>query len=470
MSKRLAWILTVLFVGLPTVVFAAGRPEEVEVVIHRMSEWIELARPTDPCPGRVTAMSALHLCRAVDPETGEPYNEGGCDPTKLRRAFRLEKAEYLLGEPILVELRIGLDGPGEWDEPTGGNYRARGRDDNFLFVMRRDDGTWVRDPYAPIWMYMGGFCGGYTVTQSKPGSQWLAVQEWCAIDRPGRYDLFCFHCAHDWRTIGWHTAMWAALPDEVREGHVLNADGDLVDAATGKASDRYTLERRWVSIDKGRDGVRRRTPLYDDLPEAALEQIPELWGAEETADFAHFQITIREGTDAERRAMIEYWAKEASGPTDDALDWPERTAAAWNAIVSAQQDDFLPLLAEWIDADPDRTWGIADGLAMRPSAASTALLLTCDPNRAIGGLYYLRDDKLADVIPHVIEWLTHDEPEVRRLSEHYLRKWTGQSFGHTWDDSDPAHPTLEESKAMQPAWREWWTEHEEGFSPVPRRH
>ena len=55
-----------------------------------------------------------------------------------------------------MEFRIELDGKGEWREPVGGNYRARGRDDNFFFLMRHEDGTWVRDPYAPIDFSMGG--------------------------------------------------------------------------------------------------------------------------------------------------------------------------------------------------------------------------------------------------------------------------------------------------------------------------
>jgi hypothetical protein len=121
-------------------------PEEILVDLHIRAEWLPLS-PSSDTPG--TTRSALRTLRAIDPESEESYDRSKdvfrCNPTDLRRAFLLEKEEFLLGEPLLVEFRITLDGPGEWREPVGGNYRARGRDDNFLFLMRHEDGTWVRD-------------------------------------------------------------------------------------------------------------------------------------------------------------------------------------------------------------------------------------------------------------------------------------------------------------------------------------
>ncbi len=449
-----------------------AKPEQVQVDVHTRAEWLVLPAPADSCPGRVKAMSALRILRAVDPVTHKAYDESndalGCDPENLRRAFLLEKTEFLLGEPILIEFRIELDGPGEWTEPIGGNNRARGRDDNFLFLMRQEDGTWVGDPYAPIMHSFGGLGSAFGATQGEPGSYWLAVQRWCAIKRPGTYDLFCFQWAHDWRPIGRRAAVAAALPDELRGECVLDADGRFVDAATGQPSERYRLSMRGVRV--GGQGAKMwsRTPFYDGLPVGALKQVPKLWNAKQTADFAHFRIVITPATAAERRAMIEHWTQVASSPREGRWYWLNKAVAARQAIQFAQQDDFLPLIAEWIRFDRDTDGNNFTGLAMRPSAEATALLLKSDPRAARNGMYYLRDEKVADVIPHLIDWLVHEHVEVRRQAEWYLRKWTGQAFGHTWEGTDRQRPTLEEGKAMQPAWREWWATNKAGFVPVER--
>jgi hypothetical protein len=448
---------------------AEDKPEEVQVDVHSVAEWVALpVRDLDAVAGRAVALSAVRILRAIDPETKAPYDasneELGCDPTALRREFRLEKAEFLLGEPILVELRVEMEGEGEWREEFGGCYRARGRDDNFLFLMRHEDGTWVGDPYAPIMMYMDGLASHFTVKEREPHSSWLAVQRWCAIERPGKYDLYCFHRAQGLDVIGRRAALLAGMPAEVMKDHRLDEDAVLVDSATGELSTRYTVSTRIVEVGEG--GRWAKTPFWSELPLGVTGYAREAnaWGVEETSDFAHFKIVVRDGTPEERRAMVERCSEQAADARDDQTGYGKAPAAR-QAIQFAMQDDLLPLIADWIKFDRDTDHNNFAGLAMRPSKASTALLLKCGAKDAVGGMYWLRKEKVADVIARLIEWLADDDVEARHMAEWYLRKWTGEAFGHSWEGEDREHPTLEEGQAMQAAWRAWWDENKADFKP-----
>jgi hypothetical protein len=97
-------------------------------------EWFPLPQvPNNP------TRAAISIWREIDIHSRKPVNrleQLSCKIEDIRTSFHLEKTEFLLGEPILVEYRLALQGPGEWKLLYGGNYRARGRDDNFLFLMR----------------------------------------------------------------------------------------------------------------------------------------------------------------------------------------------------------------------------------------------------------------------------------------------------------------------------------------------
>ena len=57
--------------------------------------------------------SAIEIRRAINTETGKPFDSSysfACDLKDLRREFKLEKTEFFLGEPILVEFQIELNG------------------------------------------------------------------------------------------------------------------------------------------------------------------------------------------------------------------------------------------------------------------------------------------------------------------------------------------------------------------------
>jgi len=407
-------------------------PEEMSVDLHIRAEWLPLS-PSSDAPG--TTRSALRILRAIDPKNGESYDKSkdvfGCNSTDLRRAFLLGKEEFLLGEPLLVEFRITLDGPGEWRERVGGNYRARGRDDNFFFLMRHEDGTWVRDPYAPINFYMGGLVSSYEVKQSKPQSYWLAVQRWCAIDRPGTYDLYCFQATRGHEVVGQHQALVAGMSDELKRDHSLDADGALIDSKTGKRSERYSIVPTWQ---------RRKweaSPLLKDIPADIAAYAKR---SRNVMDFAHLRIAIRQGSNTERQQMVEYWTHVAESG-DPGHESKTRSRAATSGIQFAQQDDFIPLIEKWI-GDKTRTVAFS-GLAMHPNPQVVDILLRTGAPNAVAAMRFLHPDQVPDVIPQFIERLTHEDNQIRARSDERLRAWTGQAFHHDWRGYDSQRPTIE---------------------------
>lgn len=429
-------------------------PEEIEVDMHIRAEWLPLF-PSSDAPS--TARSALRILRAVDPENEEPYDKSkavfGCNPMDLRRAFLLEKEEFLLGEPLLVEFRITLDGPGEWRERVGGNYRARGRDDNFFFLMRHEDGTWVRDPYAPINFSRGGIVSSYEVKQNKPNPYWLAVQRWCAIDRPGTYDLYCFQTAHGQEVLGKHQALVAGMSDELKRDHSLDADGALIDSRTGERSERYSIA---ASL---RRPEGESSPLVEDIPADVATYARK---SRNVMDFAHFRIAIRQGTDAERQQMVKHWTNIAESK-ERRSTW---SVTARSGIQFAQQDDFIPLIEKWI-GDKTRTVAFS-GLAMRPNPRVADILLRTGAPNAVAAMRFLRPEQVPDVIPQLIERLTYQDNHMRARSEERLCAWTGQAFHRDWRGYDSQRPTLEEGRRMQLLWADWWRKNKDSFKPITR--
>jgi hypothetical protein len=381
--------------------------------------------------------SALRIRRALDP-AGRPYDASltalGCQPADLRRSFQLPKNDYLLGEPLIVEMRISLEGPGIWREPVGGNYRAHGRDDNFAFLLRREDGTFVPDPYAPFEGLGGGLSSTYPVQQGAPGSHWLAVQRWAAIDRAGTYELFAFQFAHD-RELGLSQALAVQAP--------------LHDAGVSQLHPRLIEEPT-------------PSPLEASLPHDVRSRLGERSAI--VQDFAHFRVTIRAGSATAIAAMIARVRSEAKQFTESVR--ASRADATRAAIWFARQEMFLPTLAEWIHTR-DAAYYMA-GLAMNPSPRATKLLLADRSQEAINALHYLPSSRVRDAIPELIERLDDSSDSIRSLAEQHLKRWTGQSFGHTWEGYQLGRPTLEEAPAVKSEWRRWWSEHATNWQPTQK--
>ena len=430
-------------------------PKTVKVDVIVLVDHIKLAPAGDP-----PTFSALRVDRVVNPATGKPYDisnkELGCDPADLRRTFRLNAAEVLLGEPVLVEFRVELAGPGEWGEWMGGNYRGLGRDGNFFFLMRHRGGAWVPDIFEGHAMSsFGGIGGPHTVERGQPMSHWIAVQQWCAIDRPGVYDLYAFHWGRA-AEVGLDPPMDVAPTDEAKKRAHVDKDGKLVDREANELPVRRLeeqLTRRFIEPGD--------TPLAGSIPDAVKAKLKE---ASHATDYAHFTLTVRQGDAQERRAMVNRWIKLAdfgigSEPT-------ERPSAAKDAIALARQDDFLPELKRRLagkdELDPSVVFL---GLAMRDDPRAVDMLFAAGGPWAIQDMRFLRPPQVPAAIPRLIELLTNDDHTTRAVAEDVLRGWTGQAFGRAWKGYHHERPTLAEGRAMQAPYRAWWERSKATFKP-----
>jgi hypothetical protein len=398
------------------------------------------------------------LVQAVDPVSGEPYDktipEPPCQPADLRIRFRLDKREFLLGEPILVEFSVELDGPGHYSWNIGGNYRARGRDDNFKFIMRGSDGSTVPDPYGTEDYFFGGLSGVHDVNYGSPVSQWFAVQRWCVIDQPGTYDLYCSTSSgHRQRPTGEVKARAAALPEEYRREVYVDKNGDLMDVGTGRPSNRYELVEHHETVDQD------ESPLRDRMPADVAKFF-------RGSAIAHFKITVTPGTDEENKRMVDHWVKDVEPASGRANMSPAgRQDAALEAIWFARQKLFIPQIARWLAGPESRGDMYLEALAMRSDALGMQLLQRVKPAQAVAAFYRLNSANIPDAIPICIEWLTDLGDSVRADAESLLTKWTGESFDHNWPGYHYQRPTLEEALAMQPRWREWWAQNKDSFIP-----
>jgi hypothetical protein len=444
-------------------------PELLELDLYfRHAYWVMSPPISDDAesPGAPDFSQAVFLSvfQAIDPRTHHPLTNTpttfGCDPAELRQLFRLEKKEFLLGEPILVEHRIELNGEGKWWWSTGGNYRARGRDDNLTVIMRRTDSdSFVPDPYPPLdGLIMGGGLGSsHEITEGKPLSEWFGVQRYAAITEPGTYDLYCLG-HYQRRRVGDIEAMTAALPEEIARDYSFDERGALIDSRTGKPSERYQVAEHEHLIDADSSP----SPLLKLLPPEVAEQV----GNMPLGVMAHFRIVVRQGTRAERREMVEKWIKIAETSKPQKISRPYKSAAQ-ESIWFARQNDFLPAINQWIAAGRGDNVYYMSGLAVRPDQEGLTLLLKLAPSDQVNAMYNLHPDRIADAIPVCIELLTTTSDEtVRWQAESLLKRWTGQSFAHPWQGDHYRPPTPAEAHSMQSLWREWWKKNKSSFKPV----
>lgn len=388
-------------------------------------EWFPLPQvPNNP------TRAAISIWREIDIHSRKPVNrldQLSCKIEDIRISFHLEKNEFLLGEPILVEYRMALEGPGEWKHFYGGNYRARGRDDNFLFLMRRTDGSWVRDPEAPVRGYMGGMVGSVEVKQGESKSMWQAVQRWCSIEEPGTYDLFCFRTANDFPL-----------------------DSDLIDPRFGKGH----REFEWIH---------NNSPLLKHIP-AILEEPAKHWFIKSTSAYANFRITIRKGTAEEQKAMAKRWIEITKGAENARSVLPGHTRAASQGIRYSLDDAFLDRIETNIDDPNINNRDDYRALALRSTPDSLEILFRHRTEAALWAYSYLKPSAIPRAIPLLIDALTDQRPRVRAVAELQLTRFTKMEFLRTWGGGyDCSRPTIEEARKMQPLWRKWWEENKATF-------
>lgn len=427
--------------------------DEIPIDVHVRQEWIAL--PSDRLPQGT--QSAVAIPRAYDPETGEGYGELadlGADPNDLVRGFVLDRDRFLLGEPIVLEHVVKLDGAGSYQETLGGNYRARGRDDNYAVILvPKGRGAALPDPFGESRISMGGLSTQLTIQRGQPQSVFVAAQPYSAIAAAGDYDLYALRFADDHRALGWREAMAAALKKKVGDRLKLAAEGNDLMLPNGQPADKHVMPT-WRG--------QRDQPSPVTLPEAVRAALSE---SERTSvmDLTHRPITIVEGTAAQRRAMVAKWRKVA----EDRRNAMQVSLgdAAFKAIWYARQDDFLPALEGWLKAGVDVPPQELVGLAMRPSRAATKLLLERGGAWGLMALGRLHEGQIAGAFPLVIERLDDEDGQARAYAYDALSRWSGERFGASWEGFQSGRPTTKEAAAMQPIIRAWWKDHRQGFVP-----
>jgi hypothetical protein len=457
--------------------------EPVPVIVKGQVDWVMLPpTPDDPdSPAPVITYAAVPISRAVDPETGKPYVEGwphDCDPNDVCHTFRLEKREFLLGEPILVEYRVSLDGPGTYSEGAGGNYRSRGRDDNFLFLLRREDGAWVREVHPFSGGPGGGMGGNVTAKQGEPISLWSAAQRWAAIEEPGRYDLYCLYMARYSESIGKKEAFEKQIPAEILRTHTVDEYGQLFKVGTTEKSDTYVVESKSFDWNPTASPLLAKMPgevmgLLDDFTIQTPNDHVRQWSEravrehiERATAFAHVPIVIRRGTAEQEEAMVEDWIRRGTQAIQASASNQEYEAVL-TGIYFVLQPYFLNQIQDWQKTDPDhlRMGGRYYGLGFNPHVEATAILLRSGHENSGYGTS-LRPDLNSGVMADFIELLTHQDPTVSSQALHLMRMYSGSYFF-----ADPEGGPLEtlsdsQMNEAQELWRTWWSRNAAGFRHV----
>ncbi|MDQ1256664.1 MAG: hypothetical protein QG656_1263 [Candidatus Hydrogenedentes bacterium] len=487
---------------------AEGPDKDGRIRFYRSAqcEWSKLpAAADDPSsPSPTMTYSAFRTTAIVDPETHVPYDPGSsrldCNPQDVRHTFTLKKHEFILGEPIVVTYKVWLEGPGVWKEFTRGNYRSRGRDDNFLFLMRDERGEWVQDPQPKRSGMGGGLCDTPSITSLRPFKDTEAVQRWCAIERPGTYDLYCLVMGVSSSMMGDTVDLSEARKTQITPvlppGHTLDESGGrIIDTATGKTSEKYSIgtDCCWDATHKSEAEASEKpvvSPLIEFMPPELLGFIEQFEKADkrlheiastdsnekyfetmDEAEFlgekvahlydacscAHFRITIVEGSEQQRKDMVDEYTKLAlSEVTGD-----DYTAyAVQDAMAFSRQTDFLP----FFKTHPDLLESCIRirGLHANPNVDALAMALDM-PDSKFTDWTWMQPDDNPRMIDNAISLLTHDSATVRLRALCLLERWGGEHFGVVPVTSEKSTVSAERGTAEQSLWRAWWAQHKNHF-------
>ncbi len=139
-----------------------------------------------------SVLLALVIFLPVAAVASPVFGGAGPVPEGARVTLELDKAQYFLGENILVHFRLENVGDKPFSYSYGGDYRGGSRSARFKFSAIAPDGQPVADP-DPSGFNEGGL--GQTPVL-KPGQRvyWsLPLIQYCRLDKPGRYTLKIRH-------------------------------------------------------------------------------------------------------------------------------------------------------------------------------------------------------------------------------------------------------------------------------------
>lgn len=363
--------------------------QPLTVEVRAKTEWLSLSET-----------SAIRVRRALSPTTGKPYQALPQYPT-LSREFGLPHRKLVLGEPLLVEYRVSDSEESSWKEPVGGRYRGSGRDDNFRFFLRHEDGTWVPDPYGKTWD-MGGISVEREVGPERTFSYWLPIQRWCRLTRPGKYRLYCIRWVADYTLRGRDEALNESLPDVLR----FDTASGIVDAATGEAVDDQKYNWQVVEEEPATSPISLPKDLLEEM---RRRDIPE----DSVATFAEFQFEA-----LSEPPTLQKWKDLAEGEN---LTWPDnRSTAARIGLWYLPQTSQLELLKSWLgEAGPTEL----QGLAMNPNPEAVKLLMTAPPEQVLDSLLRLNESHRVLLKPWLKSLLRSGEDSPSSRARQILEEW-----------------------------------------------
>ena len=117
-------------------------------------------------------------------------------PPNARVRLELDRAEYFLGENVLVHFHQENSGGAAFKAEFGGDYRGAARALRFKVTGTDDTGKAIADPY-PDSFCMGGMGGEVEITEKNSFTKSLAINRYLRFDQPGNYTI---RVSHD---FGW---------------------------------------------------------------------------------------------------------------------------------------------------------------------------------------------------------------------------------------------------------------------------
>lgn len=133
--------------------------------------------------------------RGADAAAAEPRWEAGVmQPVPAGARVRLEasRAEFFLGENVLVHFILENVGSEPFELSFGGDYRGASRALRFKVTATDEAGRAVEDP-DPSPLNFGGLGGTRTLKPGERFIQSLPLMRYAQLERPGRYKIVATH-------------------------------------------------------------------------------------------------------------------------------------------------------------------------------------------------------------------------------------------------------------------------------------
>jgi HEAT repeat protein len=390
--------------------------------------------------------------------------------------FEMEKARYLLGEPIFCEFVIRNTG----SQPFAFRYRspsrvlARDNEQEPHFAVTDSGGRQSLDP-APR------PCGGaqgtvvYGSVTLPPGQthteRWL-LNQWARFTMPGRFQVRAERrlalLAPDPQTgkFAEKPAAFALALDEL-SFEVESSTAAQLEAAFQP----YLAAVRNKKDPDPAEAVLVVTTLpqpffLDQLVAMASSPKPDRWDRRNALDGL-----ARLGTPAAWEAILKVASgaepSARSGRKDSAgeVEGPVRSYALL-LLAEKAEPAFLPTLIEMLAKNPEPVRGdVLRALGFFPDTRAYQILFrnlhSAQVTDRMNAILGLKNSGTKEVIPALLAMLSDPEPAVRQVANFALGGVTGHKIALS------GKPSREESARVADLWHAWWREHSGSFSPPP---